>query len=116
MIVVHFWLLAAPARLPSFHTCVGANDERLTPKWYKEHGKLLFLFIYFSKSNHYESFYCLSFILSRIFTNWEGMLSSFRFACLETTTCICVAVHRTTHAYNSMDQHLLTSHVYALCL
>ncbi|PKI55206.1 hypothetical protein CRG98_024497 [Punica granatum] len=32
--VVH----AAPARLPSFHTCVGANEERLTPKWYKEHG------------------------------------------------------------------------------
>ncbi|KAI4350681.1 hypothetical protein L6164_005112 [Bauhinia variegata] len=28
----------APARLPSFHTCVGANEERLTPKWYKEHG------------------------------------------------------------------------------
>ncbi|OAY29497.1 monodehydroascorbate reductase 4, peroxisomal [Manihot esculenta] len=27
-----------PARLPSFHTCVGANEERLTPKWYKEHG------------------------------------------------------------------------------
>ena len=32
------WLHAAPARLPSFHTCVGANEERLTPKWYKEHG------------------------------------------------------------------------------
>lgn len=29
---------ADPARLPSFHTCVGANEERLTPKWYKEHG------------------------------------------------------------------------------
>ncbi|KAI9112452.1 hypothetical protein K1719_016375 [Acacia pycnantha] len=28
----------APARLPAFHTCVGANGERLTPKWYKEHG------------------------------------------------------------------------------
>ncbi|XP_050224183.1 monodehydroascorbate reductase 4, peroxisomal [Mercurialis annua] len=27
-----------PARLPSFHTCVGANEERLTPKSYKEHG------------------------------------------------------------------------------
>ncbi|PON33155.1 FAD/NAD-linked reductase [Trema orientale] len=27
-----------PARLPSFHTCVGAHEERLTPKWYKEHG------------------------------------------------------------------------------
>ncbi|GAB2236230.1 hypothetical protein Droror1_Dr00027969 [Drosera rotundifolia] len=27
-----------PARLPTFHTCVGAQEERLTPKWYKEHG------------------------------------------------------------------------------
>lgn len=27
-----------PARLPSFHTCIGANEERLTPKWYKENG------------------------------------------------------------------------------
>ncbi|GAB2284216.1 Monodehydroascorbate reductase 4, peroxisomal [Dionaea muscipula] len=27
-----------PARLPTFHTCVGAHEERLTPKWYKEHG------------------------------------------------------------------------------
>ncbi|KAG6659501.1 hypothetical protein I3843_03G036200 [Carya illinoinensis] len=26
------------ASLPSFHTCVGANEERLTPKWYKEQG------------------------------------------------------------------------------
>ncbi|CAL9092955.1 monodehydroascorbate reductase 2, peroxisomal-like [Musa acuminata AAA Group] len=33
-----YLLPEAPARLPSFHTCVGANDERLTPKWYKEHG------------------------------------------------------------------------------
>ncbi|XP_068642976.1 monodehydroascorbate reductase 4, peroxisomal-like [Aristolochia californica] len=33
-----FLLPEAPARLPSFHTCVGANDERLTPKWYREHG------------------------------------------------------------------------------
>ncbi|KAI8533682.1 hypothetical protein RHMOL_Rhmol10G0027900 [Rhododendron molle] len=33
-----FLLPEAPARLPSFHTCVGANEERLTPKWYKEHG------------------------------------------------------------------------------
>ncbi|CAI8612311.1 unnamed protein product [Vicia faba] len=31
------------ARLPSFHTCVGANEERLTPKWYKEHGVELVL-------------------------------------------------------------------------
>ncbi|XP_060191525.1 monodehydroascorbate reductase 4, peroxisomal [Lycium barbarum] len=27
-----------PARLPAFHCCVGTNEERLTPKWYKEHG------------------------------------------------------------------------------
>ncbi|KAG7559020.1 FAD/NAD(P)-binding domain [Arabidopsis thaliana x Arabidopsis arenosa] len=33
-----FLLPEAPARLPSFHTCVGANDEKLTPKWYKDHG------------------------------------------------------------------------------
>ncbi|XP_078439187.1 monodehydroascorbate reductase 4 [Wolffia australiana] len=33
-----FLLPEAPARLPAFHTCVGANDERLTPKWYKENG------------------------------------------------------------------------------
>ncbi|KAG4915061.1 hypothetical protein JHK87_052618 [Glycine soja] len=33
-----FLLPEAAARLPSFHTCVGANEERLTPKWYKEHG------------------------------------------------------------------------------
>lgn len=33
-----FLLPEAPSRLPSFHTCVGANDEKLTPKWYKEHG------------------------------------------------------------------------------
>lgn len=33
-----FLLPEAPARLPSFHTCVGAREERLTPKWYKEHG------------------------------------------------------------------------------
>ncbi|CAL1391757.1 unnamed protein product [Linum trigynum] len=33
-----YLLPEAPARLPSFHTCVGANEERLSPKWYKEHG------------------------------------------------------------------------------
>ncbi|KMS98835.1 hypothetical protein BVRB_3g068160 [Beta vulgaris subsp. vulgaris] len=33
-----FLLPEAPARLPSFHTCVGLNEERLTTKWYKEHG------------------------------------------------------------------------------
>ncbi|MFS7956274.1 putative monodehydroascorbate reductase (NADH) [Helianthus anomalus] len=38
-----FLLPEAPARLPAFHTCVGANEERLTPKWYKEHGKYIFL-------------------------------------------------------------------------
>ncbi|KAL9674369.1 hypothetical protein QQ045_030641 [Rhodiola kirilowii] len=38
-----FLLPEAPARLPSFHTCVGANEERLTPKWYKEHGVELVL-------------------------------------------------------------------------
>ncbi|OMO59173.1 hypothetical protein CCACVL1_25031 [Corchorus capsularis] len=32
-----FLLPESPARLPAFHTCVGANEERLTPKWYKEH-------------------------------------------------------------------------------
>uniref|UniRef100_A0ACD5YXY2 Uncharacterized protein n=1 Tax=Avena sativa TaxID=4498 RepID=A0ACD5YXY2_AVESA len=26
------------ARLPGFHTCVGANDELLTEQWYKDHG------------------------------------------------------------------------------
>lgn len=29
------------ARLPSIHTCVGANEERLTLKWYKDHGNYL---------------------------------------------------------------------------
>ncbi|KAL5723799.1 monodehydroascorbate reductase (NADH) [Ranunculus cassubicifolius] len=33
-----FLLPEAAARLPAFHTCVGANEERLTPKWYKENG------------------------------------------------------------------------------
>lgn len=33
-----YLLPEAPARLPSFHTCVGASEERLTPKWYNEHG------------------------------------------------------------------------------
>lgn len=27
-----------PARLPGFHTCVGAGGERQTPEWYKEKG------------------------------------------------------------------------------
>lgn len=38
-------LFAAPARLPSFHTCVGANDEKLTPKWYKDHGNYICTFV-----------------------------------------------------------------------
>ncbi|XP_044479083.1 monodehydroascorbate reductase 4, peroxisomal-like isoform X1 [Mangifera indica] len=33
-----YLLPESAARLPSFHTCVGANEERLTLKWYKEHG------------------------------------------------------------------------------
>ncbi|KAJ0053014.1 hypothetical protein Pint_02735 [Pistacia integerrima] len=37
-ITFNFWYSTAAARLPSFHTCVGANEERLSPKWYKEHG------------------------------------------------------------------------------
>lgn len=46
------WWCAAPARLPSFHTCVGANEERLTPKWYKEHGNyLLTHFFYYVNEN-----------------------------------------------------------------
>ncbi|KAL0923831.1 hypothetical protein M5K25_004610 [Dendrobium thyrsiflorum] len=38
-----FLLPEAPARLPAFHTCVGSNDQRLTPKWYTEHGIELIL-------------------------------------------------------------------------
>ncbi|XP_076908656.1 monodehydroascorbate reductase 4, peroxisomal-like [Bidens hawaiensis] len=38
-----FLLPEDPARLPAFHTCVGAKEERLTPKWYKEHGVELIL-------------------------------------------------------------------------
>uniref|UniRef100_A0A1D1Y777 monodehydroascorbate reductase (NADH) n=1 Tax=Anthurium amnicola TaxID=1678845 RepID=A0A1D1Y777_9ARAE len=38
-----FLLPEAPARLPQFHTCVGANEENLTPKWYEEHGIELLL-------------------------------------------------------------------------
>ncbi|XP_022851568.1 monodehydroascorbate reductase 4, peroxisomal-like isoform X1 [Olea europaea var. sylvestris] len=34
---------ADPARLPSFHCCVGSNEEKLTPKYYKEHGIELIL-------------------------------------------------------------------------
>ncbi|GMJ04250.1 monodehydroascorbate reductase 4, MONODEHYDROASCORBATE REDUCTASE 4 [Hibiscus trionum] len=34
----NFLLPESPARLPSFHTCVGANEELLTPQWYEEHG------------------------------------------------------------------------------
>ncbi|KAJ3692489.1 hypothetical protein LUZ60_012839 [Juncus effusus] len=38
-----YLLPEAPSRLPAFHTCVGANEEKLTPKWYKEHGIELIL-------------------------------------------------------------------------
>ncbi|KAL0344010.1 UNVERIFIED_CONTAM: Monodehydroascorbate reductase 4, peroxisomal [Sesamum angustifolium] len=38
-----YLLPEAPARLPSFHCCVGTNEERLAPKWYKEHGIELIL-------------------------------------------------------------------------
>eukprot|EP00249_Psilotum_nudum_P017329 c26264_g1_i2 orf=510-1955(-) len=33
-----FLLPEGAARLPSFHTCVGAGEEKLTPKWYKDQG------------------------------------------------------------------------------
>lgn len=48
LLVVLYVDFAAPARLPSFHTCVGANDERLTPKWYQEHGNYLKVACYLS--------------------------------------------------------------------
>jgi hypothetical protein len=32
------------ARLPAFYTCVGANDQLLTPDWYKKHGRILSVF------------------------------------------------------------------------
>ncbi|KAH6792139.1 monodehydroascorbate reductase 4 [Perilla frutescens var. hirtella] len=38
-----YLLPEAPARLPSFHCCVGTSGERLTPEWYKEHGIELIL-------------------------------------------------------------------------
>ncbi|ONK81293.1 uncharacterized protein A4U43_C01F27500 [Asparagus officinalis] len=38
-----YLLPEAPARLPSFHTCIGAGEKRLTLKWYKEHGIELIL-------------------------------------------------------------------------
>ncbi|XP_020269720.1 monodehydroascorbate reductase 4, peroxisomal-like isoform X2 [Asparagus officinalis] len=38
-----YLLPEAPARLPYFHTCVGAGEQRLTPEWYKEHGIELIL-------------------------------------------------------------------------
>lgn len=30
--------MAAPARLPGFHTCVGSGGERQTPEWYADNG------------------------------------------------------------------------------
>ncbi|XP_047969155.1 monodehydroascorbate reductase 4, peroxisomal isoform X1 [Salvia hispanica] len=38
-----YLLPEAPARLPSFHCCVGTNGERLAPKWYNENGIELIL-------------------------------------------------------------------------
>ena len=46
MILENFYLLenfgfltfTGGARLPAFHTCVGANDQLLTEDWYNEHG------------------------------------------------------------------------------
>ncbi|EPS57364.1 hypothetical protein M569_17454, partial [Genlisea aurea] len=38
-----YLLPEARSRLPSFHCCVGTNEERLTPKRYKEHGIELIL-------------------------------------------------------------------------
>ncbi|PIN04684.1 Monodehydroascorbate/ferredoxin reductase [Handroanthus impetiginosus] len=38
-----YLLPEAPARLPSFHCCVGTNEERLAPKWYQENGIELIL-------------------------------------------------------------------------
>lgn len=35
-------VLAAPARLPGFHVCVGSGGERLLPEWYKEKGMFIF--------------------------------------------------------------------------
>ncbi|GAB4849215.1 Monodehydroascorbate reductase 4, peroxisomal, variant 2 [Ancistrocladus abbreviatus] len=43
-----------PARLPSFHTCIGAHEERLTTKWYKEHVPRLFTP---KIANYYEEYY-----------------------------------------------------------
>uniref|UniRef100_A0A0V0GXL0 Putative ovule protein n=1 Tax=Solanum chacoense TaxID=4108 RepID=A0A0V0GXL0_SOLCH len=39
-----------PARLPAFHCCVGSNEERLTPKWYKENGNFLISFAFIGHS------------------------------------------------------------------
>jgi hypothetical protein len=41
-----FITFAGGARLPAFHTCVGANDQLLTEEWYKQHGMLRSMFIY----------------------------------------------------------------------
>ncbi|XP_057791685.1 monodehydroascorbate reductase 4, peroxisomal [Salvia miltiorrhiza] len=38
-----YLLPEAPARLPSFHCCVGTNGERLAPKWYNDNGIELIL-------------------------------------------------------------------------
>lgn len=33
-----FVTFAGGARLPAFHTCVGANDQLLDADWYREYG------------------------------------------------------------------------------
>ena len=33
--------MAAPARLPGFHTCVGSGGDRQAPEWYTDNGKRL---------------------------------------------------------------------------
>ena len=41
------WFVAAPARLPGFHVCVGSGGERQLPEWYKDNGKALSFFGFF---------------------------------------------------------------------
>lgn len=40
------WFVAAPARLPGFHVCVGSGGERQLPEWYKDNGKGLSFFFF----------------------------------------------------------------------
>ena len=32
-------MVAAPARLPGFHTCVGSGGDKQLPEWYAEKGQ-----------------------------------------------------------------------------